>query len=99
LEPVSSYFLQSGPWGLFILLSFPLSKNNDLVAVDYYNREIAFQSQIDKEKNARKLSRPLTLNFDREVNFIVLHFPDDFHSKSVSGKIHFFKPDNAALRF
>ncbi|MFI5136039.1 MAG: FixH family protein, partial [Chitinophagales bacterium] len=71
----------------------------DLVATDYYNKEIAFQSQIDKERNASQLSSPLEVNYDHGHNAVSIQFPNDFNSKTISGNIHFFRPDDASKDF
>ena len=85
--------------GIIYLVVLSSGENTDLVAPDYYNREVAFQSRIDKEKNAAHLSQLLQLNFNRQKDSIVIQFPDDFLSYTLTGNIHFFKPDDAALDF
>ena len=84
--------------GIFYLISICTQENNDLVSDDYYSREIAFQSQIDKEKNADQLVHPLHVSFDKSADLISISFPNQEHSM-IEGNIHFFKPDNAALDF
>jgi hypothetical protein len=84
--------------GIIFLITLCSKENNDLVSSDYYNREIAFQSQIDKENNADQLMQPLLVVFNKSTDVISISFPNQIHS-SVEGKIHFFKPDNAALDF
>ena len=84
---------------LFILVYKSMHENVDLVAKDYYNREIAFQGQIDKEKNAATLSQPLNVAFNKSENAVVITFPDEFRSKNITGSIHFFRPDDASKDF
>lgn len=84
---------------LFILIYKSTQENIDLVAKDYYNREIAFQGQIDKEKNAAALSQPLQVSFNPSGNAVEFVFPQEFRSKPITGSIHFFRPDNASIDF
>jgi len=85
--------------GILYLVYKSSQQNIDLVATDYYNKEIAFQSQIDKEKNVTELSAPVQVNFDNNGNAVSIQFPNDFSSKTISGNIHFFRPDDASKDF
>ena len=84
--------------GILFLVVLSSKENTDLVSNDYYNKEIAFQSQIDKEKNADQLAQPLQVAFNKSTDVVSISFPNKIHS-SIEGKIHFFKPDDAALDF
>ena len=88
-------------WALgIIFLVYKSSKENiDLVAGDYYNKEIAFQSQIDKEKNVSELSHPLQITFNGANETVHVQFPSDFRLQTVKGNIYFFKPDDASKDF
>ena len=88
-------------WAIGILfLVYKSSKENiDLVSTDYYNKEVAYQSQIDKEKNVSQLSQPLEVSFNHISDSVTIQFPKDFKSKSIAGTIHFFKPDDASKDF
>ena len=43
----------------------------DLVSPDYYDKEIKFQQQYDKEQNATALSTPLQLNVNAENKTVI----------------------------
>ena len=88
-------------WAVGILfLVYKSSKENiDLVSTDYYNKEVAYQSQIDKEKNVSGLSQALAVSFDNANGAVTIQFPRDFQSKPIAGTIHFFKPDDASKDF
>jgi hypothetical protein len=88
-------------WAMGILfLVYKSSKENiDLVSTDYYNKEAAYQSQIDKEKNVSGLSKPVAVSFDHSGDAVTIQFPNDFQLKPIAGTIHFFKPDDAAKDF
>jgi nitrogen fixation protein FixH len=84
--------------GIIFLVTLCSKVNSDLVSKDYYNKEIAFQSQIDKEKNTAQLTQPLKIIFNKSTDLISISFPNQIYT-SVEGSIHFFKPDNASLDF
>ena len=88
-------------WALGVLFLVYKSslENIDLVATDYYNKEVAFQSQIDKEKNVTQLSQPVQVNFDQSNQQVAIQFPNDFTSANLEGTIYFFKPDDASKDF
>ena len=67
----------------------------DLVSDDYYNREIAYQKQIERIKRARSLAQPLTWAYDREKQIIAFQFPDTLVRDRITGRIHFFRPSDA----
>ena len=68
----------------------------DLVSPDYYDKEIKFQQQYDKEQNATALSTPLQLNVNAENKTVELNFPTAANSTVLKGSIYFMRPDNSA---
>ncbi len=85
--------------GMILLVILCMQQPPDLVSVDYYDREVAFQQQIDKAANTTGLSNPLIIKFDAELRQITIIFPAEMKDKPINGKLHFFKPDNATLDF
>ncbi len=69
----------------------------DLVADNYYEKEIRYQQHIDKEENALGLRQDLVIS--REDGSVKLTFPPGFSPENLSGSIHFFRPDDASLDF
>lgn len=51
----------------------------DLVATDYYNQELKFQSQIDAAANQKALSRPLEIKDAGES--VTINFPPEVSDK------------------
>jgi hypothetical protein len=84
---------------LFILIFKATRENVDLVAKDYYNKEIAFQDRIDKENNVASLSAAPHIRFMQDQHAVEITFPADFRSKSLKGSVHFFRPDDSARDF
>jgi nitrogen fixation protein FixH len=68
-----------------------------LVSKDYYAKEVAYQSEINKAHNAAKLSVPVALNYASEVQQLVLSFPAEM--QGASGQVEFYRPSDAAQDF
>ncbi len=66
-----------------------------LVSSDYYKKEIAYQSEIDKYSNTQKLSVPVKI--ERNESDLTFQFPEE--SKNAKGEILFYRPSNASLDF
>ncbi|MEX1190162.1 MAG: FixH family protein [Bacteroidia bacterium] len=64
----------------------------DLVAPDYYSKELAYQQQIDKMQRARELEKAIVWTVS--LNQIELNVPESFEPSRVSGNITLFKPSN-----
>lgn len=66
--------------------------NTELVAEDYYNREIAYQGKINKQTN--------TLNYDANVEVIqsndtvLFVFPVKFEDSLIKGTINIYRPSD-----
>jgi nitrogen fixation protein FixH len=73
------------------------NQKNDLVTENYYNEAVAYQDRIEAVKNAKATGTDLQVSF---------HIPDHSirvrqseNSKSISGEIYFYRPDNAGSDF
>ncbi|HNS12209.1 MAG TPA: FixH family protein [Bacteroidia bacterium] len=93
-------------WGILLVLIlfvffignlvYKSSKVNvDLVSENYYEKEVMYQQQINKEKNSLGLEKDVQLSINR--NFIEIHFPETFSPEEISGNIQLFKPDDSDL--
>jgi hypothetical protein len=69
----------------------------DLVTDKYYEKELKYQEQIDQEKNVLALSGKLTVV--AEPGQVVIRYPEDHQSGTMTGEVKFFRPDNAKLDF
>jgi hypothetical protein len=92
-------------WGYKILLVYILfvigimwmvftssSQKVDLVAPDYYAKELKYQEIIDAAKRAGALSSPVTCNIvNQEIKII---FPKEFAGKKISGEVNLYCPSN-----
>ncbi len=100
-------------WGFGIVLAFigfisfimyfviTMSINNnykhDLVASDYYKRELNFQKNIDATKNAKKLKE--NIKIERVKGGLKIIFPAQFEAKAIKGKVFLYRPSNKQLDF
>ncbi|MEL7118737.1 MAG: FixH family protein [Bacteroidota bacterium] len=64
----------------------------NLVAEDYYAKDLAYQQQYEKLVNAQELKEPITIEKDKESGLVNLSFPEDL--KEINGNIHFFCPSD-----
>jgi hypothetical protein len=84
-------------YGLFVALmvfmvSLTMQHDINLVSPDYYAKELAFQDQIDKAENLKKLNEKVSVKInDGLLNIAV---PKGENAK---GSIHFFRPSDAKL--
>ena len=92
-------------WGTRIVFSFiafmaviitmviiSMRQDVSLVATDYYKQEIAYQSQIDKLKNANEDSQSI-VTFDYRAAERTLWLTSGDKAK---GELHFYRPSDAS---
>lgn len=70
---------------------------HDLVTKDYYKQELAFQKEIDAEKNANALEKNVVVE---KTNLgLVVSFPKDKNINDIKGSIFLYRPSNKQLDF
>ena len=86
---------------IFIFIAFMVgvviwafNQDVNLVAKNYYEEEIAYQQQIDKIRNTRRLLHKPGLQYRPEDDIVELLFPERLLGKTVTGEIHFFRPSD-----
>jgi nitrogen fixation protein FixH len=71
--------------------------NHDLVVEEYYKKELAFQEEIDAEKNALSLSESIK---GRKVdNGWLLTFPKELEGSQIECSVFLYRPSNKQLDF
>ncbi|WP_299441332.1 FixH family protein [uncultured Aquimarina sp.] len=70
---------------------------HDLVTEDYYKKELAFQQEINAEKNGNALKNNVVVKKNTEGLLVV--FPKDKDFTEVSGIISLYRPSNKKLDF
>jgi nitrogen fixation protein FixH len=79
--------------GLMAVMVWKSSQQNiDLVAVNYYERELAYQDQINRATHTNTLEDPLTFNIENGQLEVV--FPKQSTNDRSHGKITFQRPSN-----
>ncbi|ELR70754.1 hypothetical protein C900_03362 [Fulvivirga imtechensis AK7] len=82
--------------GLIVtLVTISMKQDVSLVAKDYYVQEIAYQDQIERIKNYKKLgAEQLRITYDDSRSVVVITAPGN-HKRE--GEVHFFRPSDASL--
>lgn len=75
-----------------VLVGWTFTEDVNLVADNYYEKEIAYQSEIDKIQNALDLPEQPTINIVGEM--IEIRFPIILESTDFSGNIHLYRPSD-----
>ncbi|MFT4849982.1 MAG: nitrogen fixation protein FixH [Sediminicola sp.] len=71
--------------------------NHDLVVEEYYKKELAFQEEIDAEKNALSLSE--RIKGKKVKNGWLLTFPKEIEGSQIEGSVFLYRPSNKQLDF
>ena len=80
-----------------LIRSMSDDKKTELVTDDYYAKEIQFQKQIDRTKNALLLNTVLT--WKRNGDNLVLGLKGDFNPKLLTGELTIYRPSDSKLDF
>lgn len=83
---------------LFLVITMTTNKDldHDLVTEDYYNHELGFQEQLDKQINSQSIN-PITLK--RISEGYLISFPEELDPKTIKGKVFLYRPSNKDLDF
>ncbi len=63
--------------------------NHQLVTTNYYQKELKYQAEIDKEKRAKQLKQDVIVTKNEEG--LVIIFPDEFESKKITGIVELLR--------
>lgn len=83
--------------GIVVFIVFATRNKMELVRPDYYEQEIRFQQQIDREDRTRRLSAEAAIVYDSVRGEITIVLPSSHAGQSVSGRIEFYRPSEASL--
>lgn len=70
---------------------------HDLVTEEYYKKELAFQEEIDAEKNSRALLNDVSMK--KTPQGLSIQFPQEKEFQKISGVISLYRPSNKQLDF
>ncbi|WP_108801897.1 FixH family protein [Aquimarina sp. Aq107] len=84
---------------LFFVIRMNTDKKyeHDLVTEDYYKQELAFQQEINAEKNAKALKNNIVI--EKVSEGLLIKFPEDINVENLSGTISLYRPSNKKLDF
>lgn len=105
-EPKSS----RNPWPIAIIayfivfitfiasfITFATRQKVDLVRSDYYDDEIGYQKQIERESHTLSGSSKVTIAYKADTQQIVLRFPGKQDFTNTTGNIHLYRPSDASI--
>ncbi len=69
----------------------------ELVGSDYYEQEVRFQRQIDSEARAQAGGTAAAIDYRPGTREITLHLPAGTFAGGATGRIHLYRPSDAAL--
>ncbi len=81
----------------FLVWKFLQQDDIHLVSQDYYQKELAYQDNIDKMNNTNQLSSELKFNYQTDKQLVSLNFPKE--SIGSTGEINFYRPSDARKDF
>lgn len=71
--------------------------DHDLVIEDYYNQELEFQNDINKQNNANTLIE--NLGWEKTDEGLIIIFPDNLQTNNITGKVFLYRPSDKQLDF
>lgn len=84
--------------GMIRIIVLFSSHDIDLVVEDYYDAEIAYQNQIDQNKNALDLSEQVKVKL-MDARTIYIQLPSNFDKNKTQGKLLFYRPSDGTKDF
>lgn len=69
----------------------------DLVGADYYEQEVRYQKQIDRQARTLAMGEPVAIAYSRDSNRISIALPATHAQSSPTGQIRFYRPSDASL--
>lgn len=83
--------------GVLIMVVIFMNQDVNLVADDYYAKELSYQQQIDKENRTSELTEQASVR--QEQNRLIVNFPAEFRDYRIEGKINFYRPSESRMDF
>jgi hypothetical protein len=91
------FFITAGFILLVLFMVFKaMQQDFHLVSEDYYDKEIKYQGEIDKIKNARDLEDGLKIEYLLKEDKMKFTYPLQ-HRNGIKGSIFLFRPSDSSL--
>jgi len=78
-------------------ITFAVRQNMDLVRKDYYEEEIRYQQQIDRQNRTQAIRSEVNVSYDGTQQAITLTLPSTHARQQASGTIQLYRPSDASL--
>jgi nitrogen fixation protein FixH len=85
--------------GILLLVYKTGQQRVDLVSKNYYDQELKYEGQIEKERKSLQLRDDVKINYDEVNGLINVKYPVLKDNSPLSGTVTFYKPDNASLDY
>lgn len=84
---------------MYFVINMNINKkyDYDLVTEDYYQQELEFQNDINKENNAKDLIE--NISWKKTNEGLLISFPQAFQEENITGKVFLYRPSNKQLDF
>lgn len=69
--------------------------NVDLVSSNYYQQEINYQQQIERQKRTRSILKNIHCVYEKSEELLQIRFPANMVKGNIAGDIHLFRPSDA----
>jgi nitrogen fixation protein FixH len=83
--------------GIAALAVTAVSHHWDLVRSDYYEHEIRYQEQIDRESRTASIGAKPVVSYDVETAQVNVRLPGMHAVKQPTGTLHLYRPSDAGL--
>ncbi len=97
------------PWpisivGFFVLaiafftgfVGWAMRQREDLVAADYYEREVRYQTQLDSLNRSQAVAAKVVVTFEPAHQTIIITLPEAQAAGAI-GRVHLYRPSDARL--
>jgi nitrogen fixation protein FixH len=75
------------------MVMYSRTLDNSLVVDNYYDKDLQYQSHIDKVQNSNSLNEDLVIQIDLKTKMLHLKFPSQF--RQIQGQIQFYRADDS----
>ena len=84
---------------MYFVISMNVNKkyDHDLVIENYYQQELEFQNDINKQQKGNDLAENIT--WSKTVEGIIITFPEAFEPDLISGNVFLYRPSNKQFDF
>ena len=110
LVPTRSNSTRWNPWPVCIIAFFTLAilggvgfvifcslHPSELVAEDYYEQEIRYQSQLDQMERVRASGSLASIQYNPDLKSITISIPENQGQAQPTGKVELYRPSSANL--